>query len=60
MSQEEIERILKADFSDIDGAIEAKISSIDEMASKLNQRSNFLAQFQSLLQSELGNAMAND
>ena len=60
MSQEEIERILKADFSDIDGAIEAKISSIDEMASKLNQRSNFLAQFQSLLQSELGNVMAND
>jgi hypothetical protein len=29
MSQEEIERILRADFSDIDGAIEAKISSID-------------------------------
>jgi hypothetical protein len=29
MSQAEIDRILNADFSDIDGAVEAKISSID-------------------------------
>lgn len=29
MSQAEIDRILNADFSDIDGAIERKISSID-------------------------------
>lgn len=55
MSKEEIDRILNTDFTEIDHTIEEKINSIDEMTGKLNERSGFLAQFQLMLQSELGN-----
>lgn len=53
MSREEIDRILNSDLSEFDHSIDNKISSIEEITGKLSEKSNFLSQFQLLLQQEM-------
>ena len=55
MSREEIDRILNAD---IDVQVAKKIQNIDQITDQLANKSNFLAQFQLLLQQELSSDRA--
>jgi len=50
MSKEEIDRILNSDFAEIDTTVSHKIIAIDKITGKLNDKTDFLAQFQQMLQ----------
>jgi hypothetical protein len=56
MSREEIDRILNSDLTEFDHSIDNKINSIEQITGQLSEKSSFLAQFQLLLQKELGKA----
>jgi hypothetical protein len=50
MIQEEINRILSTDLSDMDKTIAHKINSIEQITGHLDEKTSFLAQFQLMLQ----------
>ena len=57
MSREEIDRILT---DDIDSHVTQHIQTIDQITDQLALKSNFLAQFQLLLQQELSHTHSKD
>lgn len=50
MIEDEISRILNSDLADIDKTISHKINSIEQITVHLDEKTNFLAQFQLMLQ----------
>lgn len=57
MSREEIDRILT---DDIDSHVTQHIQTIDQITDQLALKSNFLAQFQMLLQQELSHTLTKE